>query len=90
MTLAENFVGEPSIDCVVQLIKFAGEKMIGVFDNNEMILACERGNERFDFFDGPVLVVASMHKQLGLIALAQEGEIRAVDRDAQADQASNA
>jgi hypothetical protein len=70
MTQAENFVGEPGIDCVIQLIEFAGEKMIGAFDNHEMILAVERGNERFDFLDGAVFVAASMHKQLGFIALA--------------------
>jgi len=52
---------------VVQLIEFAGEKMIGVFDNNEIFSLCKRGNERFDFFDGPVLVVLPCTKQLGLL-----------------------
>ena len=72
MTEAENLVGEPGGDCAIQLVEFAGKEMIDSFDEDEPIVAGERGDERFDFFDGAVLVVASMHEQFGLVALAQE------------------
>ncbi len=54
------------------MVEFAGKEMIGAVDDNEMIVAGKRGDERFDFFDGAMLVVTSMHEQLGLVALAQE------------------
>ena len=54
------------------LVEFAGKEMIDAFDDNETIIAGKRGDEPFDFFDGAVLVVASLHKQFGLVALAQK------------------
>src|SRR4030081_3212423 len=85
MTEAENLVGEPGVDCAIQLVEFAGKEMIGSFADHKTIFTWKRRDERFDLFDGPVLVVASMHKQLGLVALAQKQEIGAVDGNAQAD-----
>ncbi len=70
MAEPENIAGEPSVDCATQLVEFAGKEMIGVLDNHEMVVAGERGDERSDFFDGAVFVVASVYKQLGLVALA--------------------
>ena len=72
MTKAKYFVGEPRIDCATQLVQFAGKEMIDAFDDDEMTAAGERGDERSDFFDGAVFVVASMHKQFWLFALAEE------------------
>jgi hypothetical protein len=72
MAEAQNLAGQPGVDSATKLVEFAGQEMIDSFDDDEMIVAGERGDERFDFFDGAVLVVASMHKQLGLVALAQE------------------
>jgi hypothetical protein len=67
-----NLIVQPGVDGAIELIEFSCEEMIDAFDDNEMIVAGERGDERFDFFDGAVFVVAPMHKQLGLVALAQE------------------
>ena len=72
MTEAKDLIRQPGVDCAAQLVEFAGKEMIHSFDDNKMILAGERGDERFDFFDGAVLVVASMDEQLGLVALAEE------------------
>jgi hypothetical protein len=72
MTEAQNPTGEPGVDGATYLVEFAGKDMIDSFDDDEMIVAGERGDECFDFFDGAVLVVASVHEQLGLVALAQE------------------
>jgi hypothetical protein len=62
MTEAENFVGQPSVDGVTQLVEFAGEEMIDAFDDHETSIAVKRGDERFDSFDSAVFVVASMNK----------------------------
>ena len=72
MTETENVVRQPGVDGPAQLVEFAGKEMIDAFDDHEPISAGKRGNERFDFFDSPVFVVASMHEQLGFLALAQE------------------
>ncbi len=56
----------------MEFMKFAGKEMIDALDDNETVVAGESWNQRFDCFDGAVLVVASMHKQLGLVAPAQE------------------
>ena len=66
MTEAENLVGQPGVNGATQLVEFAGEEMIDAFDDHEMIVTGKRGDERFDFFDGAVLVVASMHEQFWL------------------------
>jgi hypothetical protein len=39
MTEAENLVGEPGVDCAIQLVEFAGKEMIGSLDDHEMIFA---------------------------------------------------
>ena len=75
---------------MAELIEFAGKEMIGAFDDNEMIIAGERRDECFDFFDSPVLVVTAMHKQLGLVAQAQEREITAVNGDTLTNQVRDA
>ena len=72
MTETENVVRQPGVDGPAQLVEFAGKEMIDAFDDNELIVAGQREDKRFDFFDGAVFVVTSMHKQLGLVALAQE------------------
>ncbi len=72
MTEAKNLAGQPGVDGATELVEFAGKEMIDAFDDNELIVAGQREDKRFDFFDGAVFVVASMHKQLGLVALAQE------------------
>ncbi len=72
MTKAENFVGEPGVDRAAQLVEFSGKEMIDAFDDHEMIVARQHGDERLNFFDGAVFVVASVHKQFGFVALAQE------------------
>ena len=72
MTEAENLVGQPSVDCATHLVEFAGKEMINTFDDHEMIVAGECGDERFDCFDGAVLVVASMHEQFWFFALAKK------------------
>jgi hypothetical protein len=72
MTEAQNLAGHPGVDGATHLVEFTGKEMIDSFDDNEMIVAGERRDERFDFFDGTVFVVASVHEQLGLVALAQE------------------
>jgi hypothetical protein len=58
----ENLVSKPGVDRGAQLIKFARKEMIDTFDDNEMVAPRERGDERFDFFNGAVFVVASVHK----------------------------
>jgi len=90
MTEAQNLAGQPGVDGATQSVELAGKEMIDSFDDDEMIFAGERGDERFDFFDGAVLVVASVHEQLGLLAVAQEREIRVVHGNAQADQVRDA
>jgi hypothetical protein len=72
MTKSENVFRQPCFDRSAQLVEFAGKEMIDAFDDHEPIFAGECGNERFDSFDSPVFVVASMHEQLGFLALAQE------------------
>ncbi len=67
-----NLIVQPGVDGAIELVEFSCEEMIGSFHDHEMIVPGERGDERFDFFDGAVFVVAPMHKQLGLVALAQE------------------
>src|SRR5260370_3491392 len=64
--------------------------MIHSFDDNEMVAPRESGNEGFNFFDGAVFVVSSVHKKFWLAALAQERKIRAVDGNTQADQVRDA
>src|SRR5713101_3965532 len=64
--------------------------MIHSFDDNEMVAPGESGNEGFNFFDGAVFVVSSVHKKFWLAALAQERKIRAVDGNTQADQVRDA
>ena len=72
MTEAENLVGKPGVDRTAQLVKFSGKEVIDTFDDNEMVAAGERRDERLNFFDGAVFVVASVHEKFGLVALAQE------------------
>src|SRR6266403_2051720 len=72
MTETENVARQPGVDGPAQLVEFAGKKMIDAFDDHEAILAGEGGNERFDFFNGPVFIVASVHEQLGFVAMVQE------------------
>jgi len=72
MAEAEYFVGEPSVDRAAQLIEFASKEMIDAFDDREMIASRERGDKRFDFFEGAVFVLAPVDKKFGFIALAQE------------------
>jgi hypothetical protein len=72
MTEVEDFVGDPGIDCGAEIIEFAGEEVIGTFYYNKVVFAWQRRNERFDLFDVPVFVVAAVHEQFGLVALAQK------------------
>jgi hypothetical protein len=72
MTEVEDFVGDPGIDCGAEIIEFAGEEVIGGFHNNEVVFARQGRNKRLDLFDVPVFVVAAMHEQFGLVALAQK------------------
>ncbi len=90
MPEAKNLIGEPGVDGPPYLVKFAGKKMIDSFNHREMIVAGESGNQRFNFFDGAVFVVSPVHKKFGLVALAQEREIRSVDGNTQADQVRDA
>ena len=90
MTEAEYVAGEPGVDGTVELVQFAGKEVIYALNDNQMIFARERGDERFDFFDGAVFVLASVYEQFGLVALPQERKIRAVERNTQADQVRNA
>ena len=72
MAKLKDAVGKPVGDRSMELIKFAGKEMIDPFDDHETILTGERGDERFDFFDGAVLVVACMHEQFWFFALAKK------------------
>ena len=72
MAKPKNTGGEPLGDRAIKFMKLAGKEMIDTLDDHQLILAGKCGNERFHFCDGAVLVVAPVHKQLGLVALAQE------------------
>ena len=38
MAEPKNMVGEPCIDCTVELIEFAGEEVVGSFHNNKVVV----------------------------------------------------
>ncbi len=58
----ENPVGKPCVDGAANLVEFAGKEMIDTLDDSEMVAAGQRGNEGFDFRNGAVFVVSSVHK----------------------------
>lgn len=82
--------GKPGVNCVTKPGEFAGEEVIGIFHDNQVVLPREGGYEGFDFADFAVFVVATVHEKLRLVAVAQERKIGIVDRDAQADEMRNA
>lgn len=53
---------QPRVDCPAQLVEFTGKEVIDPFHDHEPVLSRERGDERFDFSDGAMLVLAPMHK----------------------------
>ncbi len=62
MAKPKNTVVEPVGDRAIEFMKFAGKEMVDAFDNNQVILAGEGGDERFNLFDGAVLVVAPVNQ----------------------------
>ncbi len=70
MAEAKNLVREPNLDSAVKLLEFSGEKMIGAFHDNQVIIARQRRHQRFDFSHRSELVIASMHEKLRFVALA--------------------
>ncbi len=76
-------LAEPILDCRIDFVEFACEEVIDALHNQQMIFARQRGNQRPDFLDCSVLVLASMHEKLRLLALTQKRKISAVDRNSQ-------
>ena len=86
MTEPEDLAGEPVIDGIGQLIEFAGEEVIGAFDDDKAVVARPGCNESFDSFHGAKFVVAAVDKELGFAAVAQERKIGAVYGNAETNE----
>jgi len=77
---------EPSRDGVVQFVDMASEKMVGVIDEDEFILAGQRGNEFSDSALGAMLIIGALDEEFGLRAAPKIREIGVVHGNAEANQ----
>jgi len=90
MPQQENVALQPVRDGGVELVKLAGEKVVGTFHNHKMVFSGKGSNNRLDLPHRAVLVLASVHEELWLVALVQKGKIAAVNWDTQSNQMRDA
>jgi hypothetical protein len=65
----------------------AREKMIGAFDEDEPLWFGQSSDERFEALAGAKRIVATLNEQLWLRALAEAGNLEAIDRKAERNEA---
>src|SRR6266481_5807207 len=78
--------GNPAGDGSIDLVKFSFEEVVGVLHDNQVVFTRQGCHQRFDLLDRSIFVVASVHKKLRFAAVFQEGNIRAIHWEAQADE----
>jgi hypothetical protein len=71
---------------LIDLVEFSFEEMVGAFHDNQVVFTRQGRDERFDFLDRSIFVVASVHKKFRFAAAAQKRNIRAIRWQAQADE----
>src|SRR5205807_7960338 len=81
-----NDLSQPVRNGCVELVELGGKKVVCAFHHDEMILAGPRRNQAFNFFYRAVLVCAPVDEEFRLLAVPQERKVRAIHRDAQANQ----
>lgn len=77
---------EPSGDGVAELVEMAGEEMVGMIDDGQLIFTRHCGNELGNLGSGAILVLGALDEEFGLHAAPQICEIGVVDGYAQANQ----
>lgn len=90
MPQQENVALQPVRDGGVELVKLPGKKVVAAFHDHKMVLSRKGSDNRFDLPHCAVLVLASVHEELWLVALVQERKIGAVNRDTQSNQMRDA
>jgi len=80
---------EPSGDGVAELVEMAGEEMVGMIDDGQLIFTRHCGNELGNLGSGAILVLGALDEEFGFRAAPQICEISVVDGNAEADQIGN-
>ena len=83
-------LGQPPGDGRIEFVQMAGEKVVGVFHNNQAFFSLERRYQFLHFCSWTELIVGSVNKQPRLAALCQKRKVTAVHGDTDSDQFAHA
>ena len=85
----QNPLAHPVRDRRIDLVELPDKKVIGIFDNDELVFSRQRRYQALHFVDRTINIIRTMHEELRLFALHQIRKVRVVHRRSETDQRSN-
>src|SRR5580765_41843 len=81
--------GKPRSDGSIDLIQLSYKKVIGIFDNDQVVFTRQRGNQTFQFVYCTINILSAVYEELRFFALHQIRKVGVVHRRSETDQRSN-
>jgi hypothetical protein len=84
-----NPLAHPVRDRRIDLIQLSYKKVIGIFDNDQLVFAGQRGNQTFQFVYRTINIISAVYEELRLFAPHQIRKVGVVHWRSEAHQRSN-